>query len=328
MRRNPPLSPTSCSATFGTKGSSLRLPTIHSGPNPGMVLLLRLLSVSKPIPELAEPAAGNVVVSLRDGATAWGARELLYVDTHPGWLEVSLICLETLVYAKAVRANPGLTVQDAIRKALAGVWGHCVRAVPRPLSSVPVRRTRRGQEHVLLRDVPTLPRHYLKLYLSLSGRRKLVTGTEWRSFMQRLSSERDLSSVGVLMRPVRTSRVSPKIMASDKLTAWLFMMKTRTGERTFSTGAVVEAAGELPVPDDDVFAGRGAGAKCTGTLSTRLAERSDYYAGASVCGRTLKQAPTRCPYADTHRRGRPTSRPYADVLRRDRQMRRPYADGD
>jgi hypothetical protein len=165
----------------------------------GMVLLLRLLSVSKPIPDLAEPAAGNVVVSLRDGATASGARELLYVDTHPGWLEVSLICLETLVYAKAVGANPGLTVQDAIRKALAGVWGHCVRAVPRPLSSVPVRRTRRGQEHVLLRDVPTLPRHYLKLYLSLSGRRKLVTGTEWRSFMQRLSSERDLSSVGVLM---------------------------------------------------------------------------------------------------------------------------------
>jgi hypothetical protein len=166
----------------------------------GMVLLLRLLSVSNPIPDLAEPAAGNIVVALRDGATAWGGRELLYVDTHPGWLEVSLICLETLVYAKAVgAANPGLTVQDTIRKALAGVWGHCLRAVPRPLSSVPVRRTRRGQERVLLRDVPTLPRHYLTLYLSLSGRRKLVTGTEWRSFMQRLASERDLPSVGVLM---------------------------------------------------------------------------------------------------------------------------------
>ena len=83
----------------------------------GMLLLLRLLSVSRPISELAGTAAGSLMVSLKQDVAALGAREFPSIHVHPGWLELSLICLETVDYARVVGASPGVSVQDAIQTA-------------------------------------------------------------------------------------------------------------------------------------------------------------------------------------------------------------------
>jgi len=177
----------------------------------GLALFLRLLRLSGPIPELADVAAGRVTVTLTDEATGRvpvefpdgriyameGSRESLHIDVQPRWLECSLISLEAIVADMHVIASQPVRVQDAIGVGLAGAlgWGQFNRPVPRPLSSIGIRRSEVGEECVLLRDIPTLPRHYLSLYLSLPRRARAVAATDWRAFLHALSCRSDISLV-------------------------------------------------------------------------------------------------------------------------------------
>lgn len=157
-----------------------------------LTLLLRLLTSSKQIPELAPVAAGRLLVLVQEGPEPRQAtRELLQVDVHEGRLDVCLICPEKLVCPVLANAGTSASIQDAIRAALimAFGWERGIPSAPRPLSSIPIRDGAGGWKYVLLRDVPPLPRRALIRGLSLRSRAEQVSASDWLSFIQRLAHE-------------------------------------------------------------------------------------------------------------------------------------------
>ncbi|GAB2600785.1 hypothetical protein GCM10027034_37450 [Ramlibacter solisilvae] len=182
----------------------------------GLALFLRLLNVSAPIPELAEDAVGRITVELIDDAggrvfidspggrvlSMKGCRESAGIKAQPGWLECTLISPEALVADMRVMVSFPVSVQNAICIALAKALGckQLTRAARRPLTSIGIRRTEKGEEYVLLRDIPALPRRYLRLYLSLPKSTRAVAATEWRAFIQALLSQSGSSWAWVAAR--------------------------------------------------------------------------------------------------------------------------------